>query len=175
MSVSVSEYVPNAEEIISFSNHCTYFDEDKVVTIVFDGLLNLYEQVIPSPKSVLLGEKDMIEHLNNPSMVPISGYSSNPFLSYRESGVLPNTHMPTRSSYNKNSYTLTSQYMHNKLSVHIFKQGEHHLYVNFRITPTHSPDKESEREANRIEYRVADVIYQQINDHFSEKQVKILQ
>ena len=143
MSVSASEYIPNAEEIISFSNHCTYFDEDKVVTIVFDGLLNLYEQVIPSPKSVL------IEHLN--------------------------THMPTRSSYNKNSYTLTSQYMHNKLSVHIFKQGEHHLYVNFRITPTHSPDKESEREANRIEYRVADVIYQQINDHFSEKQVKILQ
>jgi hypothetical protein len=120
---------------------------------VFDGLLNLYEQVIPSPKisfkSVLLGEKDMIEHLN--------------------------THMPTHTSYNKNSYTLTSQYMHNKLSVHIFKQGEHHLYVNFRIAPTHSPDKESEREANRIEYRVADVIYQQINDHFSEKQVKNLQ
>ena len=27
---------------------------------------------------------------NNPSMVPISGYSSNPGLSYRESGVLPN-------------------------------------------------------------------------------------
>ena len=153
MSVSVSEYVPNAEEIISFSNHCTYFDEHKVFDIVFDGLLNLYEQVIPSPKisfkSVLLGEKDMIEHLN--------------------------THMPTHTSYNKNSYTLTSQYMHNKLSVHIFKQGEHHLYVNFRIAPTHSPDKESEREANRIEYRVADVIYQQINDHFSEKQVKNLQ
>jgi len=28
---------------------------------------------------------------NNPSMVPISGYSSNPFLSYRESDVLPNS------------------------------------------------------------------------------------
>lgn len=154
MSVSVSEYVPNAEEIISFSNHCTYFDEDKVSDIVFDGLLNLYEQVIPSPKisfqSVLLGEKDQI-------------------------GPPPNTHMPTHTSYNKNSYTLTSDYVHNKLSVFVFKQGEYHLYVNFRITPKHSPDKESEREANRIEYRVADVIYQQINDHFSEKQVNILQ
>ena len=154
MSVSVSEYVPNAEEIISFSNHCTYFDEDKVGDIVFDGLLNLYEQVIPSPKisfqSVLLGEKDQI-------------------------GPPLNTHMPTRSSYNKNSYTLTSDYVHNKLSVFVFKQGEYHLYVNFCITPKHSPDKESEREASRIEYRVADVIYQQINDHFSEKQVNILQ
>lgn len=154
MSVSdAAEYIPDAEEIISFSNHGTYFDEDKVSDIVFDGLLNLYEQVIPSPKisfkSVLIGEKDLNKHLN--------------------------THMPTHTSYNKNSYTLTSDYVHNKLSVHVFKQGEHHLYVNFRIAPTHSPDKESEREANRIEYRVADVIYQQINDHFSEKQMKILQ
>jgi hypothetical protein len=151
VSVSVSdmvEYVPTAEEIISFSNHGTYFDEHKVSDIVFDGLLNLYEQVIPSPKisfkSVLLREKDLIEHLN--------------------------THMPMRSSYNQNSHTLTSQYVHNKLSVFVFKQGEYHLYVNFRISPKHSPNKESEREANRIEYRVADVIYQQINDHFENQQ-----
>ena len=35
---------------------------------------------------------------NNPSMVPISGYSSNPLLSYRESGVLPSSILPVSSS-----------------------------------------------------------------------------
>jgi hypothetical protein len=77
----------------------------------------------------------------------------------------PNHNEPVHTSLSSNSYTYTSYFKHNRLDIHVFHQSEYRCFVQFRITPTHYPNKFTQPECDQIDTEIADVIYTKIQDH----------
>jgi len=82
-----------------------------------------------------------------------------------EDNVDANYHTPIYQTMSPQSYTYTSHFKHNRLDIHVFHQSEYRCFVQFRITPTHYPNKFTQPECDQIDTEIADVIYTKIQDH----------
>lgn len=141
-----SPYRASPEDIYSTSINSDVYDKVVVDDLVYIGMCDLYEKVIPVPT---LTDEELY--------------------SIKELKMMP-PEFPYRTDISSQSYSYTSDYEHNKLVVTIFEFRPSHfgnkMYVCFTIEPIHSPSPESESEASKIEKFVLDVIYEKLYDHF---------
>ena len=148
-----NQVVPVPYQVCAGDIHCDsvnsiHYNKREVDDIVYIGMCDLYEKVIP--------QVNMTEEL---------------FDQMTEAGIQPpEAHMPYHTTISDQSYVYTSVYEHNKFEVMIMEQNhESHgrqMYVRFTIEPIHEPTVESDRECDKIEKRVLDVIYTKVNNHF---------
>jgi hypothetical protein len=141
-------YNVSPETIYCESLNSYYYDKTDVDNLVFIGMCNLYEKVIPETKM-----------------------TSEIFNTLAEIGVQPpKPHMPFHTTITDQSYMYTSEYKHNKLDVMIMEQQpksvNQQMYVRFTIVPKYSPTIESEEECAKIESLVLDNIYEKVQGHF---------
>jgi hypothetical protein len=135
-------YIASPTQILAWSNVLEYFNLSTVDTIVDNGMSELYYRVMPMP---------MTNHCDE-EVAPFDAY-----------------HQPMQTTLHRQSYVYTSHFKHNRLDIQLFQQNQYRLFVQFRITPTHEPDKNTQKECNKIEKEIADVIYEQVLEHGEER------
>jgi len=139
--------------------HCeslnsSYYNKTKVDDLVFIGMCDLYEKVIPQMEMIDTNMQSTFCEDETPNVV--------------SSGI---AHMPYHTQISEQSYVYTSEYAHNKLDIMIMEQNPEsvnrcRMYVRFTIVPKYEPTKESDTECDKIEKMVLDVIFKKVQDHF---------
>lgn len=145
-------------DIYCTSVNSPYYDNNEVDNIVYIGMCNLYEKVIP--------QAIMTDEIYD-KMV--------------ESGIQPpEAHMPCHTILSDISYIYMSEYTHNKLEVMITEHNPGRfnsvMYVRFTIVPKYRPTVECDMECRQIENLVIDNIYeklQQLFDYIEQNEWKM--
>lgn len=141
-------YDVSPEDIYSTSLTSVYYNKTEVDNLVFVGMCELYDKVIPQSKIT----PEFFDQLLVAGIQP------------------PEPQMPYHTTISSQSYVYTSVYKHNKFEVMIMEQNPGmvscRMYVRFTIVPKYTPTKECRDESRQIEKLILDVIHNKVEDHF---------
>jgi hypothetical protein len=171
-------YMVDPEHIYSTSVNSNLYDKQKVDDIVFIGMCNLYERVIPALFSADIEHPAEAQFTYETPNVVSPGFAYENKFSSANTRTPTSTspafftipHMPYHIKVSEQSYSYTSEYEHNKLVVMIFEQSlesfSRKMYVQFTIVPKYTPTEECVQESDKIDKLVLDVIYTKLYDYF---------